>query len=411
MTSATGSRLATGGDRVGHLSRRAWPAVALGLALALPSLGTVEKYLGTAVAVAYLAAMLAVAPVAERFALPLFVRIVSERWAWWLALATYVGLVVAFAVVYPIADNDVPGAGSDRDDASNLATNRLLDGEYPYREKTYLGNPVSQLPGALLFAAPFVALGTSAWQNLLWIPVFFVALVWHLGSARLALFVSWTILAVSPGVLRELLTGGDLIANAIYVAVPMLVVLRAPRGRLLGLAAAVFLGVALSSRANFVYALPLLAAALAQLHGWREALVRTGVVSAALVAITLPFYLYDPDGFTPLKTSGKLSQFDDVAPHLDVAIVAVAIVLTLALAFRRFDRRGFVLMSSAAIVQMLLLVAVVVLDSIRLERLDFSFLVPGFGLIALFFALFGTWGPWARHLVVDLEHAPGHRPR
>jgi hypothetical protein len=396
------------------LSRRAWPAVALGLALALPSLGTVEKYLGTAVALIYLGAMLAVGPIAERFALPLFLRLVTERWARRLALVTYVGLVVAFAVVYPIADNDVVGAGSDRDDASDLATNRLLDGAYPYREKTYLGNPVSQLPGALLFAAPFVALGTSALQNLAWIPVLFVALVWHLGSARPALFVSWAILAVSPGVLREFLTGGDLVANGIYVAVLVLVVLRTPpagRTRWLGLGAALVLGVALSSRANFVYVLPLLAVALAQLYGRREAILRMGIASAGFAAVTLPFYLYDRDGFTPVTTSGKLSQFDDIAPHLDLLVVGAGIVLTLALALRRFDRRGFVLMSSAAIVQMFLLIAVVVLDSIQLERIDFSFLIPGYGLIALFLALFGTWGPWARDPVVDLEHPPGHRLR
>lgn len=389
------------------MTRRVWPAIALGLALALPSLGTVEKYLGTAVAVVYLVAMLAVGPVAERFALPLFVRLVSERWVRWLALATYVGLVVAFVVVYPTADADAVGAGSDRDDAADLATNRLLDGEYPYYEKTYLGNPVSQLPGALALAAPFVALGTSAVQSFVWLPVFFVALARHLGSARLALFVSWTALAVSPGVLRELLTGGDLIANGIYVAVPLLVVLRARPGWI-ALAAALFLGWALSSRANFVYALPLLFAALVQLWGWREAIVRTGVATVALAAITLPFYAYDPDGFTPLTTSGKLSQFEDLAPHLDVAVVLVAVVLTAALALRRFDRRGLRLMASAALVQMFLLIAVVVLDSIQLERLDFTFLVPGYGLVALFFALFGSWGPWARDAVVHCEDSPSH---
>ena len=393
------------------MSRRVWPALALGLALALPSLGTVEKYLGTAVAVAYLVAMLALAPVAERFALPLFLRLTSEPWARRLAILTFVALVVAFVVVYPSADNDVVGSGSDRDDASDLATNRLLDGEYPYREKTYLGNEVSQLPGALILAAPFVALGGSAWQNFLWIPAVFVALARHLGSARLALLASWTVLAVSPGVMRELLTGGDLIANGIYVALPMLVVLRAPPGAWWGLAAAAFLGLALSSRANFVYALPLLAAALAQLYGWRDAILRTGIAAAVLAAVTLPFYAYDPDGFTPLTTSGKLSQFDELAPHLDVAVVVVAVALTVALARRRFDRRGFVLTASAALVQMFLLVAVVVLDSIRLERVDFSFLIPGYGLVALVVALFAHWGPWAGDSVVELEDPPGHRLR
>jgi hypothetical protein len=377
--------------------RRAWNALALVLALALPSLGTIEKYLGTAVAIAYLVGLFLAVAVAERYALPLFMRLTTESWAVWLAAATYVGLVVAFAIVYPIADRDVPGAGSDRDDAANLATNRLLDGEYPYRELTYLGNPVSQLPGALVFAVPFVLLGNSAYQNVFWIPVFFVALARHLGSARLALFASWALLALSPGVLREFLTGGDLIANGIYVVVLMLLVLLAPGPRWIGPAAALALGIALSSRANFVFALPLLFAALWQRSGPRVAISRVALACVALAAVTLPFYAYNPDGFTPLTTSGKLSQFDVLAPHLHVYVLSAWVLLTLAIAVRRFDARGFLLMNRCALMQLYFLLAAVLFDSIEARRPDFSFLIPGYGLIALFFAVFGTWGPWARY--------------
>ena len=41
-------------------------------------------------------------------------------------------------------------AGSDRDDAANIATRHLLHLHYPYSTPTYLGNLVNQLPGALV---------------------------------------------------------------------------------------------------------------------------------------------------------------------------------------------------------------------------------------------------------------------
>lgn len=373
-------------------------SAAFALALALASLGTVEKYAGTPVAVAYLVAMFILVPLARRFAQPAFVRLVGERAAAWLALATLAALVAAFVVVYPIADDDRPGAGSDRDDALNLATSRLLDGEDPYDELTYLGNPVSQLPGALLFAAPFVALGNGAYQNFLWLPIFFVTLGRRMASWSLALFAVWLLFALSPELLRELLTGGDLIANGLYVSLLLLAVtgIRAEgRGVWLGVAAALALGVAYSSRANFLFAVPLLAGALVQLHGLRVALVRLGAAAIAFAAVTLPFYAHDPEGFTPAKTSGKLTEFNELVPHLHLVVVAVAAVAALALAARRFDRARLILMSSCAAIQLGFLLTIVVLDSIDTGEITFAFLIPGFGLIAVFFAALGTWPPWA----------------
>lgn len=127
------------------------------------------------------------------------------------------------------------------------------------------------------------------------------------------------------------------------------------------------------------------------------ALCRVGLACLGLAAVTLPFYAYDPDGFTPLTTSGKLSQFDVLAPHLHVYVLTASVLLTLGLALRRFDRAGFLVMTSAAIVQIYFLVAAVLFDSVEAGRADFSFLIPSYGLMALFFAIFGTWGPWSRY--------------
>jgi len=81
-------------------------------------------------------------------------------------------LIAAFIVLYPVARSGLFGPGSDRDDALNVALQALLSGHYPYYAQTYLGNPPTPMPGALLLALPFFALGTSAWQNLFWLPVF-----------------------------------------------------------------------------------------------------------------------------------------------------------------------------------------------------------------------------------------------
>lgn len=373
-------------------------SAAFAFALALASLGTVEKYAGTEIAVAYFVAMFAAVPLAARYALPFFLRVVGERQACWLALVTLAVLVAAFAVAYPIADQDELGSGSDRDDAANLATRRLLDGDDPYDEVTYLGNPVSQMPGALIYAAPFVALGNSAFQNFFWLPLFFLALGRRLGSFRPALFAVWMLFALSPELLRELLTGGDLIANGIYVALFMLAVVKVPssgRGVWLGVAVALALGVAYSSRANFLFTVPLLAGALLQLHGLRVATLRLSAAAFAFAAVTLPFYVHDPDGFTPTKTSGKLTEFDDLVPYLHLVVIATAGAVALGLAARRFDRASSVLMSRSAAIQLGFLVAIVMLDSVDSGRVTFAFLVPSFGLIALFFAALGTWPPWS----------------
>jgi len=191
-------------------------------ALFLASSGTVQQYLGLAGVAAYAVGLSLVVPLALRIALPWFERHVSERQALILAGVTFVVLVVVFAVVYPHANLHTQGHGSDRDDAANIGTRRLFHGEYPYAQPTYLGNMISQLPGAFILDAPFVAMGSSAYQNVFWIAALFVLLRWWARDSRVALAAMWLALALSPALLREYLNGGDVIANTVAMLAFML---------------------------------------------------------------------------------------------------------------------------------------------------------------------------------------------
>lgn len=377
------TRIAVGPSFVGELAF----AGALGFA----SAGTVQKYLGTATTFLYLSVLLVGVPVARRYGYPLFLRLTTERSALWLAIITYLGLAVAFAFTYPHVNTHAPGTGSDRDDDGNVATSRLLHSHYPYYGVTYLGNHLSHMPGSVLLAIPFVALGTSALQNLFWLPAFFIGLRWKLASTRAALFALWVLLAASPAVLREFLTGGDLISNNIYVILLALVVLEVRHDSRWGRAAEIAFGVALSSRLNFLLVVPLFFAAYVRVAGLRTATRGTALSFAAFAVVTLPFYLYDPRGFSPIHSSNHLLQFDAVLPHAHVLILAAAAVMTLVLAGNWLLGGIPLLWWGIALVQAFVLVCAVALGSVQSHHVDFSFLISGYGLDFLFFAMFAYW--------------------
>jgi hypothetical protein len=354
----------------------------------------VQKYLGTAAALGYLVAVVVGLPVVMRLVLRVDRRFGGDRRLVWLALLSLVLLVVLFLVVYPRANAHVGGtSGSDRDEAANLGAQNLLHGHYPYRGKTYLGNPISDLPGALLLALPFVlVLGNSAYQNLFWLPLAFLRMRIAVASTAVALLLSWIVLALSPGAMREFLTGGDLLANSLWVPLLMLAVLDAARtGRArLELLAAAALGIGLSSRANFLLVVPILFGVLAQHYGLRRAVRDVLIAGAAFLLVTLPFYVYDPGGFTPLKVQNHLKQFDTLVPDVHVAVAVAALVLSIAFAFRPMDALGGRAMAACAAVQAFVIVAAVVLASIHAHAVDFTFLISSYGLTALGFAVLAT---------------------
>jgi hypothetical protein len=377
------------------LNRLPAPLTAAGLiaALWLGSAGTVQEVAGTGAVAAYLVALCLLVPIALTRVVPAALAAISPRTALWLALLTLIALIVAFAVVYPIVNSGAHfSGGSDRDDDVNIATTRLLHLHYPYYARTYLDNPLSHLPGSYILAIPFVALGNGAYQNFFWLAALFLFLGRWLRDWRLALFLVWTIVFASPGVLRELMTGGDLIANNIYVlilAVGLLLVARAGRPAWQRALTAVALGVAVASRANFVFIGPFLLVALTHAGGWRAAARDMAIAAVTFLAVTLPFYLYDPSGFSPLDAEAKLSQYDVVLPHAQAILISAGALLTLVLALRSRDELEA--LRNTALVQGFFVVISMVLASIALHKVSFGLSRVGYGLNVLFFAAVAAW--------------------
>lgn len=281
---------------------------------------------------------------------------VSPRTARWLALLTAVAVVIIFAVGYRTFDVDLPDRGSDDDEAHEVGAWALLKGENPYTQQTYLGNSVSPMPGALLLAAPFVVAGMVAVQNLFWLVMFFLAARKESGDSRRALALSWIAIGLCLPVLHNVVTGTSHVANAIYVALGLAWLTRAQGS----VAASVFWGVTLASRANFVFLAP-----CAIVWLWRRAspaaALRSATWTLATVALLiLPFYLADPAAFAPLHTASKIRRFDAFIPHASLAVAVMTGALAIVVGARAASRAA--LFAGGALVQALPVLAVLVLS-------------------------------------------------
>ena len=281
-------------------------------------------------------------------------------------MATILSLAVAFVVVYPIANSGVVGGGADRDEALNIAAGELLHGRYPYRLETYLGNPISPLPGAIILSVLFVLLGNSAYQVFLWLPIFVVVISRYFKSVLPALALLWTILLLSPVVLRGIVTGSDVLSNSLYVFIFTFFMVRyaaSPDAKLWQkILLAALLGLGLSSRPNFILILPLVFSLLVQNAGWKPAVKYTSITCLALSAVTLPFYLYSPHEFSPLHVSSKL---ESTLPYTSIAVPVMSAVITLAFSFQHMGRDCVILFRNFGLVNVFLVLSAVVLRSLE----------------------------------------------
>lgn len=320
--------------------RAALTAIGVWCSLVLPSLFVVHKYTGWKGTAAY--AALAALGVPLRTWIPLQRGTYAARW---LAAATFVFVLVAFLAIYPIVNVHSPGMGSDDDDTYNIGALSLLAGRSPYEQTTYLGNALHPFAGSFVLAMPFVLLGTSAWQNLFWLTMFFLAVRADTGNDRAALGLAWLMLALSPTVMHQVVTGTGHAANTIYVLLGLWWLTRTRHRDL----AAVAWGIALASRANFLFLVPIAFGWVRQHHGWRAAVRATALTLAVVACLTLPFYFHDPAGFGPLEGGNRLSRFNDLIPHADGIIIALMTVLAAALSFVPMTK--VTLFRSCAIVQ------------------------------------------------------------
>jgi len=321
-----------------------WKAYGLyAVAIILPSLSTLYKYTREYAGVWGVLAYSVLGAIAIPFLLHLgLTRLagrISTRAVWCLVAATLAITIAAFATVYPYAQSRTPGGGSDADDALNIAADELSYGRYPYHQRTYLDHPISPMPGAVLLALPFRfrGMGNAAYQNLFWLAAYVVLAARLTRDIRPTFIHMAMLLVCCPGFLHQVLTGGDWATNSIYVLVFMHFMVRVdPRSNVLraSLAAALF-GVALSSRANFVMLVPPLLAALALRYGRADAIRQIAISLSVAAAVTLPFYLHDPAGFSPLHAMSKLRQFDPFLPNAGVLIGGLTCLVAVALAFSK----------------------------------------------------------------------------
>jgi len=219
-------------------------------------------------------------------------------------------LLFAFTILSWIAFNSTINTqldfDFDRDEALEIAATRFLNWQYPYSEKTQVGNPITPMMGAVLLAIPFVLLGNVASQNFFWLGV-------------LLLFVrqkslSLACLLLSPMILQEYFFESDLLTNSIYVSVAILLYTKNQN-----IITAIFLGVVLSSRMNMLVWFLIL---FLHFRDYKKMIAPTLV----FLALTLPFFLYSPLEFRPLHVFGKMKS---AIPYSG----AIIILLTLTFIF------------------------------------------------------------------------------
>lgn len=329
----------------------------LGWLLLFPSLGVVQKYVGSDGALAFFAAgagsLLVIRPGRS---VPHALRRLGRRGTLGLLVVVSIGLAAAFLALYPVAaegqaswlsPSGTLGGGSDRDDALNVAIEALLGGRYPYDATTQLGNQPSQLPGSLLLALPFALAGNAAWQNVFW----FAALPWVLRSAvrdsRVAL-VAVLLASASPVVLQDFVTGGDLGTGAVIVLASCLWLERSTQGRPGSMgreswavgggwwhitAAAAFLGIAITTRTLYALLMPLILVRVWSRSGSRAAATVLAAVAVVAGVLILPFYAYDPSRFAPFWLQNKFGLYAPWLPaHAPVVFPGIAVLLAIAAA-------------------------------------------------------------------------------
>lgn len=311
--------------------------------------------------------------------------------------------VALFFVIHPVIDEAgiqiglVQIGASDTDDAIDIGVSALLNGSNPYRNTTFLGNPLTPLPGAFLLATPFYLLQNSALQNLFWIGLFaflFAKDTKRPGSASTMLIL---LLLGSPCVLYRIVQGGDYFSNNIYILVALLAMWRAkPESLISWISAALFAGIAYASRPNFLFLGPMMLIFLSRKTSWLHSLRGHAVAGMVFCLLVLPFWLTDPAHFSPLHLAGKV-EFGGFGPLLKWLVPLTGLLLSV-----WFGRRGdvtddYALFRYAFCIQALMVFVVMLFASVYTGRLRWDE-EPVLGFLFLFFGVYGYGVPLFRRM-------------
>ena len=228
-------------------------------------------------------------------------------WGWFFAL--WVLVAILYLIVFPRALAKADMQKNDSYDALHVSSSQLLQGHFPYHVSDFEGNPVSPMPGALILALPFLILGRESLQNLFWLGIFIWLTVRYFRFRVTAFaFLLITIIG-SAHTLPNILDGADYPTNWMYICVSIYLFFTAIEqdSGWKYVASGVLLGIALSSRPNYGLVIgPLLLAYLTQRIGLLSALRKIALPLAVTLAVTAPFYLYDPAHFAPFHVTDHL---------------------------------------------------------------------------------------------------------
>lgn len=212
---------------------------------------------------------------------------------------------------------------------------------YPYHALTYLNGPITPMPGALLLATPFYLLGNAAAQNFLWVSLLLYFLWRYYHSSWSGIFYFLVFILFCPACIQDYVTGGDYCINTIYVVLGVAFVAYSYLDvtyRSVRVISIVFLAVALCSRPTYVIViLPIVSALVFQQKGWRALFSFLSICGLTAAIIVLPFYLFDPRGFSPLQTPRFNLNGIPTCLHADILVPCIAFLVACRAFFIKLD--------------------------------------------------------------------------
>lgn len=289
-------------------------------------------------------------------------------------------LIVAYSFWYPY--EDIRSRGSDRDEALNQAVIEITHLKYPYYVRTIVSgkshelkldnNPLTVMPGSILFAAPFVLLGNSTYQNFFWMVILFIILAkYYQSDSHSMLFIILNTFLCGT-FLFQILIGSDYIANSIWVLIfTHLFIQNSKSFDKKSLLYSILLGIGLSSRFNFlIILLPLTVYLYFGTNLLNTMKQMTSVIFGFLI-ITVPFLVYDYNNFTPVHYSNLYRWFDQMIPFSSVIFPVLILVLSLTTSlYLRKDRASIYYQISISLLIPVCLI--VVLSSIIAGKVTFE---------------------------------------
>lgn len=226
------------------------------------------------------------------------------KWATIIITASALVLVVVYLILVHVGV--LSGLGGDRGQALDISLDRLLTGQYPYSALTYDGGRITPLPGAFLLVLPsYLLTGTSAYAFTYLIPftLYFVHRVDPRGSAIFALAIF-----AAPAFWADVLSEGDLVVTSVFVvAVAAFVTDLALKTGRVPILASLLLGMAAATRVTSLVVVFIAAAILLGNRRPKDAGMVAFFSLTVFVVLSLPFYLIDPEEFSPLHTSKFIS--------------------------------------------------------------------------------------------------------